>query len=312
MEEWLRSLVPWGTAVILRVQSHSSPWLDTGAKFFTYLGYEELYLILLPFVYWCVHKQVGIGLGYIAMLSAWTNSFIKNLFKIPRPSDPALRVPLPETSPSFPSGHAQSAVTNWGYLALHLGRPFGWAIAAVLILGIGLSRIVLGVHFPEDVIGGWIIGLVLLAVYTPLAPVVGRWTIRQKVPVQVALAVGVPLALIFLHPSDPGGLYPAESATKTMSALIGMGVGVLMERAWVRFQAAGPWGRRLLRFLVGVVIVMTVYALPKLIVPEGLSYGAETAIRLIRYVLLGWVVAFGCPWLFVRLKLADRNNDLDP
>jgi membrane-associated phospholipid phosphatase len=310
MEEWLRSLIPWGTDVILTVQSHSSSWLATIAKLFTYLGYEELYLVLLPFVYWCVHKQVGIGLGYIAMLSAWTNSFIKDLFKIPRPSDPGLRVPLPETSPSFPSGHAQNAVTNWGYLALRLRRPLGWIIAVILMLGIGLSRIVLGVHFPEDVIGGWIIGLVLLALYAPLAPVVGRWTIRQRMPVQVALVIGVPFVLIFLHPSDPGDLYPAESATKTMSALIGMGVGLLMERAWLRFQAGGPWGKRLLRFLVGAVIVIAVYALPKLIVPEGLSHGVETVIRFVRYVLLGWVVAFGCPWLFVRLKLAARDDCL--
>ena len=310
MEEWLRSLIPWGTDVILTVQSHSSSWLDTIAKLFTYLGYEELYLVLLPFVYWCVHKQVGIGLGYIAMLSAWTNSFIKDLFKIPRPFDPALRVPLPETSPSFPSGHAQNAVTNWGYLALRLRRSLGWIIAVILMLGIGLSRIVLGVHFPEDVIGGWIIGLVLLALYAPLAPVVGRWTIRQRMPVQAALAIGVPFVLIFLHPSDPGDLYPAESATKTMSALIGMGVGLLMERAWLRFQAGGPWGKRLLRFLVGAVIVIAVYALPKLIVPEGLSHGVETVIRFVRYVLLGWAVAFGCPWLFVRLKLAARDDCL--
>ena len=318
MDEWLESLVPWGTSVIVWVQSFVGQGVDPIFKFLTYLGREELYLVLLPLVYWCISKPIGVGLGYIVMLSTWLNCALKNIFDIarpceaPNPCDTPIRVPLPEVTYSFPSNHAQGAVANWGYLALHLRRRIGWVVAGILMLGIGLSRIVLGVHFPEDVIGGWIIGLVLLVVYALLAPVVGRWTVRQRVPVQVALAAGVPFVLIFLHPSDPGGLYPAESATKTMSALIGMGVGVLMERAWLRFQAGGPWGRRLLRFLVGVVIVIAVYALPKLIIPEGLSHGVETVIRAVRYVLLGWVVAFGCPWLFVRLKLADRDDPLNP
>ncbi|MBN1135815.1 MAG: phosphatase PAP2 family protein [Anaerolineae bacterium] len=314
MDQWLESLVPWGTNAIVWVQSVVSQGLDPIFKFFTYLGYEELYLVLLPLVYWCISKPVGIGLGYIAMLSAWLNGAFKNIFDIARPCeapnscDTPIRIPLPETSFSFPSGHAQNAVANWGYLALHFRRWTGWVVAVILMLGIGLSRIVLGVHFPEDVIGGWLIGLVLLAAFALFAPVVGHWVARQKMPVQVALATGLPFLLIFLHPTDRAGLYPAEDAVKTMSALIGMGVGVLMERAWLGFRVDGAWWRRALRLLVGLVIVVIFYAGPKLIIPDGLPYGLDTAVRLVRYVVLGWVIAFGCPWLFVRLKLADAEH----
>jgi membrane-associated phospholipid phosphatase len=313
MDEWLHSLVPWGTNFIVWVQSVVSQGLDPLFKFFTYLGFEEIYLVLLPLVYWCISKPIGIGLGYIAMLSAYVNGALKNLFDIarpceaPNPCDTPIRIPLPETSFSFPSGHAQSSVTNWGYLALHFRRRLGWVVAVILMLGIGLSRIVLGVHFPEDVIGGWLIGVVVLAVFALLAPVVGRWVVRQKTPVQVALAVCVPLLLILLHPTDRAGLYPAEDAVKTMGALIGMGLGVLMDRAWLRFRVDGAWWQRALRLLLGLVIVVIFYAGPKLIIPDGLSHGLETAVRLVRYTLLGWVVAFGCPWLFVRLRLAGSD-----
>ena len=316
MDEWLHSLVPWGTNAIAWVQSVVGQGLEPIFKFLTYLGYEELYLVLLPLVYWCISKPVGIGLGYIAMLSAWVNGALKNIFDIARPCEAPnpcptpIRVPLPETSYSFPSGHAQNAASNWGYLALRWRRPLGWVVAAILILGIGLSRIVLGVHFPEDVVGGWLIGLLLLTIFGLLAPVVGRWVVKLTMPIQAVLAAGVPLVLIFLSPADRNGLYPAEDAVKTMGALVGMGLGLLMERAWLGFRVEGFWWRRALRLCLGLVIVIIFYAGPKLIIPNGLSYGVDTAIRLVRYALLGWVVAFGCPWLFVRLRLAECDRPL--
>ena len=48
MGEWLHSLVPWGTEVIVWFQSYSTPWLDSIFKFFTTLGYTEFYVFILP------------------------------------------------------------------------------------------------------------------------------------------------------------------------------------------------------------------------------------------------------------------------
>jgi hypothetical protein len=52
-----------------------------------------------------------------------------------------------------------------------------------------------------------------------------------------------------------------------------------------------------------------VYAGPKLLLPADMPYPAEVAARIVRYVLLGWVTAFGCPWLFVKLGLAPRESE---
>jgi len=89
---------------------------------------------------------------------------------------------------------------------------------------------------------------------------------------------------------------------------MGIGLGVLMERAWLRFRVDGAWWRRGLRLAVGLVIVVIFYAGPKLVIPDDLPYGLATALRLVRYSLLGWIVAYGCPWLFVRLRLAERDR----
>jgi membrane-associated phospholipid phosphatase len=309
MGEWLQSLVPWGTDAIVWVQSFSNDWLDAIFELITFLGNEEFYLILLPFVYWCVSKRIGVALAYASLLSAWANSVIKHVFKIPRPADPRIRIPLPETSPAFPSGHAQGAVANWGYLSVRFRNRVFSGVAVVLILAIGLSRIVLGVHFPQDVIGGWIVGSILLAAYVWVSPVAGRWVERQSVPIQLAAAVGVPILLIFLHPADMQGHYPAEGAITPMSALAGMGFGLIMERAWVRFQVGGVWWRRGLRFLVGLVIVVLFYFGPRLILPEDMAYGLEAVLRFVRYIVVGWATIFLAPWLFVRLGLADRMDE---
>ena len=308
MEQWLQSLTPWGTDVILWAQSLSSGGWDGLFTFLTFLGYEEFYLILLPFVYWCLDKGIGASLGYVSLLSVWVNSVLKYLFAIPRPADARMEVPRPETSPSFPSGHAQNAVVNWGYLAFRFRNWIFTAVVILLILGIGLSRIVLGVHYPQDVLAGWLIGLALLVIFVWLEPKVAAWIGRQAPQVQYALALGIPLLLIFIHPADVQGRYPAEGAVSPLSALAGLGVGLLMERRWVRFEARGVWWKRLLRFLTGLVVIAILYVGPKLVLPQEMAYPPEVMLRFLRYGLLGWAVAFLCPWLFVRLRLAQLEG----
>ncbi|GAA3368689.1 hypothetical protein GCM10017744_085730 [Streptomyces antimycoticus] len=71
---------------------------------------------------------------------------------------------------AFPSGHALTAIVAFGLLlwlmTLH-GAPARWlrlmiAVAAVSVLGVGFTRLYLGVHWPSDVLGGWLLGAALV------------------------------------------------------------------------------------------------------------------------------------------------------
>ena len=92
----------------------------------------------------------------------------KDVVNRKRPDVPWRIVALPKT-PSFPSGHALDSMALYGAAALTIGRRLRsrWLRVFALLFGLGLplligfSRVYLGVHFFTDVLGGWVIGLVL-------------------------------------------------------------------------------------------------------------------------------------------------------
>lgn len=92
----------------------------------------------------------------------------------PRPEVMALDV-APPTS-SYPSGHTAAATAFYGALAVLLsrasaGRRWGLtavAVAALIAVGVGFSRVYRGLHHPSDVVAGWLLGGVWLAVVTVL------------------------------------------------------------------------------------------------------------------------------------------------
>ena len=296
----MESILNWGIDVVLWFQQFS-PALDLPFKVLTSLGDKEFYLFLMPLVYWCIDGRAGARLFLLLLISVYMNEVAKLLVDQPRPFtyDPRVIKLVHEDSGGLPSGHTQSAVVVWGYLACRFKKQPLWLLAGFLIITIPLSRIYLGAHFPTDLLGGYAAGALVLFLFLQLGPGIESWFTQKGIFYQLALSAGLPVLLILVIPSGNHGLLTA------LGALMGVATGVTLQRRWVRFCSNGPGWQRVTRYLVGIIILFGVWlglrsAFHQL-EPAGLY-------RVIRYALVGMWGGLGAPWLFVQLKLAGKDS----
>jgi len=149
----------------------STPW-DLAMQSASWIGQNTVLLsVLAATIALAIHHRrrvIAIVLAIDAAVVIVAYSLLKLMFSRERPRlfD---KVALP-TDYSFPSGHSMSAMGIYGVIAAALiamypaaRRPV-IAAAALLIAAIGVSRIYLGVHWPSDVLGGWLGGIPPLVV----------------------------------------------------------------------------------------------------------------------------------------------------
>ena len=297
------SWYPLGEQIIRTVQAHHHPVLDVLFAAGSFVGEEWFYLLFLPLVYWCVDMSLGRWLAYALLLSGWANSALKYLFLTPRPPKILWRnLVVRPSGPGFPSGHAQISTTVWGTLAWRAGKRWLWAASTVLVSIIAFSRIYNGVHYPHDVIGGLLFGVIGLGLLAMVGPRVAARASGWSTSRVAVVSGGLALALLFLHPSQ-NGHWPAAAAVSVVATLWGMSIGFALERDRVRFDVRGSLLRRGMRFVVGMALVVAVYVGMRVVLPLEEPYIAYVAARAARYGLVGLVVAWGAPALFRRLHL---------
>lgn len=295
----MNGILDRGVSIILRLQQ-LHPALDLPFIGFTLLGEEEFFMLMLPLLYWCSDRRTGARLGFIFLFSAWVNAVAKVIAGQPRPFeyDPRVLRIFAATGGGLPSGHTQSAVVVWGYLAAQFRRRWLWIVAAVFMVFIPLSRLYLGVHFPTDLLGGYVLGATLLLLYLWQEPRAEAWLARRGLAWQLGLALLVPALMAVVYPTVD------ESAVATMATLAGLGVGMTLERRWVGFEVAGSWSQRVLRFVLGAATIMALRFGLKALLPAD----PGPLLRFVRYGAIGLFVSLAAPWAFVRSGLARGRS----
>jgi membrane-associated phospholipid phosphatase len=304
-------------------------WLKMPMELFSFFGTEAFFLLLLPALYWCVDTDLGIRVAIILLLSNSVNSALKMTFQGPRPywySADVMRY-ASETSFGVPSGHAQIAFGVWGMLAYCSRKWWGWLTAILVILLIGISRLYLGVHFPHDVILGWVIGALLLWIvlhlWEPVRMALTTTSLSRKIlssflsSLMLILLPVIPFLWLKLTDWQPPGAWSeyAKDAVSLSVAFTSSGTlfGLLAGLAWLNhhggFDAHGPVWKRILSFPVGLAGALFFYlglkALFGLIDPDAEAI-LPYILRYVRYFLVGAWVSAGAPWVFIKLNLAKK------
>lgn len=240
--DFLQSLEQW-----------RSPLLNDLFVSLTMLGSEKAYLVLLVTVYLCVGHRFGFHLFVMFLLSAFVNSVIKDARGTERPfmMYPSELHPLATGTAgghAFPSGHAQDSTVVWTLIAVRQGRWWWWLLAAVLALSVGFSRLYLQVHWPADVLGGWLIGLVLVMLYLLF---VGIGQSREWKLTAVQSAAVIAALSVFMVVAGAG----ENVYLRTGGTLLGAGLGYILLDAR-GYDARAPWPIQGLKVVIAVAVLL--------------------------------------------------------
>ena len=294
----MNSTFAWGLNLIRGIQGFLGPGMLVPMKVITFFGTEIFALAALPLVYWCVDRKKGARLGLVTLLSAFLNLWVKMLFTQPRPYDFDPSVGLArESTPGFPSGHSQTSVTFWGMMLMILRGPWRIVAFVAIPLLVGFSRLYLGVHFPTDVLGGWLLGGLVLGLFYgfggKIEALMAKWDLRSRI---IAVAI-VALGMNVLMRDD----------TRLSGVFFGSGVGFALASGNLRFDAGGDFAKRGLRYALGLAGTLILYLGPKALLGDMMA-SQRALINFLRYGLIGIWVAYGAPWCFIKLKLLSLER----
>ena len=277
------------------------PVLNELMLLITRLGEETAFLVIGLILFWCVSKRRGYYVMAVGFFGTITTQAMKIMCRIPRPwvKDPNFTI-LEQAREaasgySFPSGHTQTAFGTLGGIALTEKRKWVSVPCVILAVLVGISRMYIGVHTPEDVLVGGGVSIALLLVLYPL--MMGKKDFTYPVLIALGLISAGYLAFMELYsfPADIDA-HNLESAMKNAYTLMGCAAALLLvyplEKKYVNFPEKAVWWAQLLKIVLGLAIVLGVKE--GLRAPLEAIFNGHLAARGIRYFLI--VVVAGLLW----------------
>jgi membrane-associated phospholipid phosphatase len=325
----MQTLIDSSIALIIAIQGMGE-WLTTPMRFFSYLGTEDFFFMVLPLIYWCIDSALGLRVGFILTVTGVFNHAGKLLIAGPRPYWVSSHINglWPETTFGAPSGHAQNAMSIWGIIAAHSSKTWIRVSAGLLIFLIGFSRVYLGAHFPHDVVAGWVLGALILYLFIKLEKPVLDWFLPKPLSQQILFGFLISLFFILINFSiaelrsdfqlseqwisnallaSAEPLAPIER--DVIVTLAGTFLGLVAGSAWILqhggYQPSGPLWKRALCYVVGLIGVLIFWMGLGAVLPDGDGFIFYT-LRYFRYTLVGLWVSAGAPLTFRRLRLSEN------
>ena len=289
-------------------------------KMITYLGEPVIFLVIIIILYLVYNKKVAKNLLLSILVTYYINAWVKNLFQDDyRPagnSDFSEDYGLIETSYGFPSGHTQNATGFWGYLSYKFKDNYKYkqipiipVILSCVIFLVALSRVVIGVHDLQDVIGGLLIGIGVLLLFIYLEPVCAKQFNKLNVVTKIILTIIISLTLFLvgtlLYPTTGMGLVTPSVSYADAGAfglvggvILGFGVGYTLEQEYVKYDPSSLTNKKkIINVLLGLVIALVIF------IPfEYLLEIDSVFYRFFRYALVAFIISYVVPLICVKIN----------
>lgn len=196
-------------------------FFDPLFRFLAYFDSPYFFFVLIPVIWIGFSYQWGLRVFYWFTFNNILNSYAKYLVQWPRPSTELPEIAMQHPSSfGFPSGGAQTCFFLGALLIYYYRTRAAWITGSLYILIISFSRLYLGVHYPIDVLGGWLIGALLLALFIFLTDPLERFLKQQGLFFGLILNIAIPI-LMMLFFTNPA----VYSIYYIMGSVMGVGIG---------------------------------------------------------------------------------------
>ena len=303
----------WEIALMEWLQAHIPEGVISFISQFSAFGEELMLIAIMGLIYLAYNKEMGRKIGTAICLGLCAAPMIKNLFfrrrpyfdnqgiKCLRPVDAdADLYDIAAQGYSFPSGHSTNAAVTYSSIARFAKNRkniFG-IIAAVLCFLVGFSRVVVGCHYPTDVLCGWVLGLAVMFFVSTLY---ARINDRRVIFVILAILGGI--GLFYCDTNDYFASY---------GLLVGFMLSEPFEKKYVNFKGTKSPLAAILRVIVAGLLYFGLNIVLKLpFSREFLSNGTLLShlVRTIRYGVIIFVITGVYPMLFKFVPFRGKNEE---
>lgn len=287
------SLFSWGEPSLVWIAKYRQPWLTEAMHFFSSLGKTGPVLFILAIGYWIWNKRFIKYIGYGIFSALLLNLLLKGWIQECRPSS-ELWLEEVGNSFSFPSGHAQVTIVLWLGLAFYLQNRWLSLLCICIGIMIALSRPYLGVHYPQDIAAGVLIGMAVLWIcilcerkkYQPLKAL--------PLSFQAFMMVGLFLNYQLLL-NDPVG-----TSVAGIGGFFGFWLGTQLESAKLNFVHPQDHFSKIKMLLVGIIGLLVFWKGGDL-ARSYLSAPLSINLKYVQYGFLGMWITYFAPKFYLYL-----------